>query len=295
MSNFPLKHSTAVVVPLGPYLDATDGNSEETGLTITSADVRVWKRGATSLVPKNSGGATHMEKGIFYCTLDSTDTNTLGPLVIYVHIAGSLFTKEVFHVMTSSKWEWEVNGDPTFAASGVWGALRTTYDVSNTYGEVITKQEFLSAMFDTTAGTFAQAVTGSPVYEITNNAGTGDNTAVLAAIAAVSTHVSIVGASQAVVSLALTNVSAAVSSMIVAQANVSAAVSSMVVTQADVSAAVSSVGARVTDVSTLAAAIAEKTGQMSFSKPNHLIVDLRAIVSASITGDGINTPFTVRS
>lgn len=86
-----LKQSTAAqVVPLGYFLDSTDGNTEETALTIANTDIKLWKAGATSLVDKNSGGATHMANGVYYTTLDATDTNTLGPLVIFVHVAGAL-------------------------------------------------------------------------------------------------------------------------------------------------------------------------------------------------------------
>lgn len=86
-----LKQSTASQeVPLGYFLDSTDGNTEETALTIANTDVKVWKTGATTLANKNSGGATHISNGIYYVVLDATDTNTLGPLVIFVHVAGAL-------------------------------------------------------------------------------------------------------------------------------------------------------------------------------------------------------------
>jgi hypothetical protein len=87
----PLKQSTASQeVPLGYFVDSTDGNTEETGLTIANTDLKLWKAGATTLASKNSGGATHISNGIYYATLDATDTDTLGPLVIYCHVAGAL-------------------------------------------------------------------------------------------------------------------------------------------------------------------------------------------------------------
>ena len=88
----PLRQSTASQeIPLGPFLDTTNGNEEETDLTIANTDILLWKWGATSLVSKNSGGATHMQDGMYYCTLDATDSNTLGLLKIYVHVAGALY------------------------------------------------------------------------------------------------------------------------------------------------------------------------------------------------------------
>lgn len=86
-----LKQSTASQeIPLGYFVDATDGNTEETGLTIANTDIKLWKAGATTLANKNSGGATHIANGIYYCVLDATDTDTLGSLVIFVHVAGAL-------------------------------------------------------------------------------------------------------------------------------------------------------------------------------------------------------------
>ena len=87
----PLKYATASQeIPLGYFLDSTDGNTEETGLTINNTDIKLWKNGASTLANKNSGGASHISNGIYYATLDDTDTNTLGALIIYVHVAGAL-------------------------------------------------------------------------------------------------------------------------------------------------------------------------------------------------------------
>ena len=42
-----LKQSTAATLALGPFVDATDGVTAETGLTISQADVRLSKNGAS--------------------------------------------------------------------------------------------------------------------------------------------------------------------------------------------------------------------------------------------------------
>ena len=101
-----LKQSTASQeVPLGFFVDGTDGNTEETGLTIANTDIWIWKNGATTLANKNSGGATHIANGIYYAVLDATDTNTLGPLVIYVHKSGSLPVKQECAVLTAGAYD----------------------------------------------------------------------------------------------------------------------------------------------------------------------------------------------
>lgn len=102
----PLKYNTASQeIPLGHFLDSTDGNTEETGLTIANTDIKLWKSGATTLANKNSGGATHISNGIYYATLDATDTNTYGPLVVFVHVAGGLAVKVECVVMEANAYD----------------------------------------------------------------------------------------------------------------------------------------------------------------------------------------------
>jgi len=87
----PLRQSTASQeVAIGPFLDETDAITPLTALSIANTDVKIFKRGATTLANKNSGGGTHISTGIYYITLDATDTNTLGELVIFCHMSGAL-------------------------------------------------------------------------------------------------------------------------------------------------------------------------------------------------------------
>lgn len=101
-----LKQSTASQeVPLGYFVDSTDGNTEETALSIANTDIKLWKAGATTLANKNSGGATHISNGIYYAVLDATDTDTLGPLVLFVHVTGSLPVRLECEVMPANVYE----------------------------------------------------------------------------------------------------------------------------------------------------------------------------------------------
>lgn len=89
-----LKYNTASQeIPLGYFLDSTDGNTEETGLTIANTDIKLWKAGATTLANKNSGGATHISNGIYYAVLDATDTDTLGSMIVFCHVSGALASR----------------------------------------------------------------------------------------------------------------------------------------------------------------------------------------------------------
>lgn len=109
-----LKQSTASQeVPLGYFLDSTDGDTEETGLTISNTDIKIWKAGATTLANKNSGGATHISNGIYYAILDATDTDTLGSLVIFVHESGALSVRLECVVLAANVYDSLIGGGDT--------------------------------------------------------------------------------------------------------------------------------------------------------------------------------------
>lgn len=127
-----LKQSTASQeVPLGYFVDSTDGNTEETGLTIANTDVKVWKTGATTLANKNSGGATHISNGIYYATLDATDTDTLGPLVLFVHVAGALAVRLECCVLAANVFDSLIGGGDLLQVdvSQVGGTAQTAGDI----------------------------------------------------------------------------------------------------------------------------------------------------------------------
>jgi len=87
-----LKQGTAATVKAGPFLDSTDGVTAETGLTINQANVLLSKNGATFAQSNNSGGSpnrTHDAGGWYRIDLDTTDTNTVGTLVMSLQISGA--------------------------------------------------------------------------------------------------------------------------------------------------------------------------------------------------------------
>lgn len=100
-----LKQSTAVTIKLGPFIDDGDGKSAETGLTISQADIRLSKNGGDFAQTNNSAGATHDELGYYNVPLDTTDTNTLGRLLVAVHESGALPVWKEFMVVTANVWD----------------------------------------------------------------------------------------------------------------------------------------------------------------------------------------------
>lgn len=113
-----LKQSTAVNIPLGPFLDDVDGKTAETGLTISQADVRLKKNDGNWAQKNDSNAATHEENGWYEIALDTTDTNTPGILVIAVHESGALPVWREFLVVPADVYNGVISGNATLPAQG---------------------------------------------------------------------------------------------------------------------------------------------------------------------------------
>lgn len=100
-----LKQSTAVTLKIGPFLDATDGSTAETALTITQADVRLSKNGGDIAQKNDATSATHDELGYYDVPLNTTDTNTLGILMLAIHEAGALPVWQDYMVVPANVWD----------------------------------------------------------------------------------------------------------------------------------------------------------------------------------------------
>jgi hypothetical protein len=100
-----LRANTAVDVLIGPFVDSTDGNTDETGLTISQADVRLSKNGQNMAQKNDANACTHDELGYYNCPLDTTDTNTEGQLDIIVHESGALQVKMECMVLAEAAYD----------------------------------------------------------------------------------------------------------------------------------------------------------------------------------------------
>lgn len=80
-----LRQSTAQTIRFGPCLDITDGVTEETALTLAQADMRLSKDGGAFAQKSAAGNATHDSDGWYSTSLSTTDTGTVGELVLNVH------------------------------------------------------------------------------------------------------------------------------------------------------------------------------------------------------------------
>lgn len=82
-----VKQSASAVISLGPFLDKTDGVTEETGLVSAldhaSTGIKLAKNGgALTIRHATVTPTTYDANGFYRVTLDATDTNTLGLLLV---------------------------------------------------------------------------------------------------------------------------------------------------------------------------------------------------------------------
>ncbi len=112
-----LRQSTAVDVLIGPFVDATDGYTPETGI---SPAVKLSKNGQALIAKADVTVPVHDADGYYNCELDATDTNTVGTLVLTV--AGSATALAVRHEYQVIE---EAVYDAMYAASAA-GPLQST-------------------------------------------------------------------------------------------------------------------------------------------------------------------------
>lgn len=149
-----LKQSTASQeIPLGYFVDSTDGNTEETALSIANTDIKLWKMGATTLANKNSGGATHISNGIYYAVLDATDTNTLGALIVFVHVSGALAVRVECEVLPATVYDAWISGTDNFDVSVTqWNGTNVASPHTAGYPIVTVKDGTGTGEIDTSSG-----------------------------------------------------------------------------------------------------------------------------------------------
>lgn len=108
-----LKQSTQVVVLIGPFLDKTDGVTEETGLAGNGTELS--KEGAAFGAGPTLG--THDSEGWYPITLTTTHTNTLGALMVKSHDSAThLPVWHEFQVITANAYDSLIAGTDVLQA-----------------------------------------------------------------------------------------------------------------------------------------------------------------------------------
>lgn len=126
-----LKQSTAVTLKIGPFVDSTDGNTVEDGLTVSQGDVRLSKNGGDFAQKNEATACTHDELGYYGCPLDATDTGTLGRLQVAVHESGALPVYHEFMVVTANWYD-------TMCSTDVLNVEITAAGVDSVWDETLT-------------------------------------------------------------------------------------------------------------------------------------------------------------
>jgi len=97
-----LPQSTAYTFRLGPFLDSTDGNTQENALTIAHTDVLLSKAGGALTAKAETTNLTGTGANAHYtCILGTGDTGTLGALRVWCHVAGALSVYQDFLIVTA--------------------------------------------------------------------------------------------------------------------------------------------------------------------------------------------------
>ena len=156
-----LRQSTSVDVPIGPFLDNVDGFTAETGLTITQPDIRLKKNAAAWAQKAAAQTLTHEENGWYEVTLDATDTNTLGILVVAVHESGALPVWREFLVVPAQVWDSYLSTDLLQVDTReVGGTVQTAGDIMADTNDIQTRlpAALVSGRIDASVGAMAAGV-----------------------------------------------------------------------------------------------------------------------------------------
>ncbi len=100
-----LKQSTAFTFRAGPFVDATDGVTAETALTIAQADMQISKAGGAFAQTSAAPTTTHDADGWYQCPLTATDTATAGTLTVQIVMAGALPVWHDFMVLPANVYD----------------------------------------------------------------------------------------------------------------------------------------------------------------------------------------------
>lgn len=112
-----LRQSTAVDVLIGPFVDLTDAATAETG---ESPSVKLSKNGQTLAAKNDVTTPVHDADGYYNCELDTTDSNTVGTLVLTVAAsANALPVRHEYQVVEEAVY------DASYTASAA-GPLQST-------------------------------------------------------------------------------------------------------------------------------------------------------------------------
>lgn len=84
----PVRQSTQTTLMLGPFVDATDGVTHETGVSLDSAS-DLFKAGSASAVDISGNTWAHVANGYYSLVLTSSNLDTCGPALMKFYAPGT--------------------------------------------------------------------------------------------------------------------------------------------------------------------------------------------------------------
>lgn len=152
-----LKKNVLVTRRIGPFVDATDGSTIESGLTPTYADVRLSKNGAAFAAATGSGSITYDSNGFYAVTLATSDVNTAGYLTLSMVVAGARPVTAIYRVADGQTFDNEINGYE-YAKDG--GRLWFVNNVTDGDGDLGTR----AAPLDSISAAISAATAGDTIF-----------------------------------------------------------------------------------------------------------------------------------
>lgn len=133
-----LKYNTSASIMIGEFVDDTDGKSAEGGLSLTPSVVFLSKNGGAYTAKNESSTAVSDPNlvGWYRCSLDATDTNTLGMLQLAVHVAGALPVWDSWMIVPANIYDSLVSGSDLLEVSGS-SILTETIDSTYNFKQVL--------------------------------------------------------------------------------------------------------------------------------------------------------------
>ena len=99
-----LKQSTDARVIFGPFVSSSDGHTLQQALTLSTLDLRISKNGGAQTKRHLEKGAYHDKRGMYWATLDATDTGTVGRLQLYARDHVALAVYRTYHVIPRERY-----------------------------------------------------------------------------------------------------------------------------------------------------------------------------------------------
>lgn len=162
-----LKYNTSASVMIGEFVDDTDGKTAKSGLSLTPSVIYLSKNGGEYTQKNQSDNAAGDPSlvGWYRCSLNGTDTNTLGMLQLAVHVSGALPVWDSWMIVPANIYDSLVTGSDLLDVSAS-SVLLETIDSTYTMKQVL--QFMVAVMAGKVSGGGTSSITFRDLADGTN-------------------------------------------------------------------------------------------------------------------------------